>query len=149
MLKWSRARQRYERQGLLVEDDALTQAEEACEADAATRAARREQAAERRAELDQASVARFAARVRELCPLCPDGRETVIAEHACRKFSGRIGRSGAAKSFDPDAVRLAVVGHIRHAETPYDDLLLSGCDRHDARTRVREAVDQVLSAWGR
>ena len=102
----------------------------------------------RRAELDQAYVARFAARVRELCPLCPNGRETVIAEHACRKFSGRIGRSGAAKSFDPDAVRLAVVAHIRHAETPYDDLLLSGCDRHDARARVREAVDQVLSAWG-
>ena len=40
VLKWSRARQRYERQGLLVEDDALTQAEEACEADAATRAVR-------------------------------------------------------------------------------------------------------------
>jgi len=148
VLKWSHARNRYERQGLLVEDEALTLAEEACDADAATRAARRAQAAERRAELDQAYIARFAARIRALYPHCPDGRETVIAEHACRKFSGRIGRSGAAKSFDPDAVRLAVVAHIRHAETPYDDLLLSGYDRHDARAHVREAVDQVLSAWG-
>lgn len=41
VVKWSRARKRYERQGLLVEEDALKKAEEECAADAATRAARR------------------------------------------------------------------------------------------------------------
>ena len=66
VLKWSRARKRYERQGLLVEDEALERAEQACAADAATREARRSSAAERRAELDDQYVARFAARVREL-----------------------------------------------------------------------------------
>ena len=147
VLKWSRARKHYERQGLLVEDEALTKAEEACEADAKTREVRRKQAVARREELDHEYVARFAARIRELYPHCPEGRETMIAEHACRKYSGRIGRSGAAKSFDPDAVRLAVVAHIRHTETPYDDLLLQGHDRHDARSRVRDAVDAILRTW--
>ena len=95
VLKWSQARKRYERQGLLVEEDALARAEQECAADAATREARRASAAQRRAELDQEYVVRFAARVRELYPSCPKGRETKIAEHACRKYSGRVGRSGA------------------------------------------------------
>jgi hypothetical protein len=139
----------YERQGLLVEEDALNKAEEDCAADAATRAARREQSAQRRAELDEDYVARFAARVRDLYPRCPDGRETLIAEHACRKYSGRIGRSRDAKALDPDAVRLAVVAHIRHRETPYDELLLRGYDRHDARAQVRDAVMAILRTWER
>ena len=147
VLKWSRTRKRYERQGLLVEEDALTKAEAECDADAASRAARRDQAAVRRAELDQDYVTRFAARVRELYPHCPDGRETMIAEHACRKYSGRIGRSAGAKSFDPKAIRVAVIAHIRHTETRYDDFLLGGYDRHDARARVRDQIDEILRTW--
>lgn len=149
VLKWSQARKRYERQGLLVEEDALARAEEACAADAATREATRARAAERRTELDREYVARFAARVRELYPGTPEGRETEIAEHACRKYSGRVGRSGAAKALDEDAVRLAVVAHVRHTETPYDDLLVGGCERGEARARVRDQVAAVLSAWQR
>jgi hypothetical protein len=147
VVKWSRARKRYERQGLLVEDEALTRAEAECEADAKTREARRKQAVARRAELDEEYLIRFAARVRELYPHCPEGRETEIAEHACRKYSGRVGRSAAAKSLDPDAVRLAVTAHIRHTETSYDDLLLAGIDRSEARSRVREAVESTLRTW--
>ncbi|WP_295544147.1 DUF2293 domain-containing protein [uncultured Thiohalocapsa sp.] len=147
VVKWSRARKRYERQGLLVEDDALATAEAESEADAATRAARRERAQVRRLELDQAYVARFAARIRELYPHCPADREIAIAEHACRKYSGRVGRTRAAQDLEQDAVRLAVIAHIRHAQTPYDDLLLQGWDRHEARAQVRDAVDAVLRDW--
>ena len=53
VLKWSRARKRYERQGLLVETEALEQAEKECLADAEVRARRQERAAKRRAEIDQ------------------------------------------------------------------------------------------------
>jgi hypothetical protein len=53
VLKWSRARKRYERQGLLVEAKALEQAEVECLADSEARARRRERAAERRAEVDR------------------------------------------------------------------------------------------------
>lgn len=147
VLKWSRARKRYERQGLLVEEDALEQAEQECTADTATREARRARAAERRAELDDRYVVRFAERVRELYPGCPQGRERQIAEHACRKYSGGVGRSAAAKDLDEQAVRLAVVAHVRHAETEYDALLVGGWDRQEARAHVNEEVSAVLSQW--
>jgi hypothetical protein len=149
VLKWTRARKRYERQGLLVEEVALEQAEQECTADAATREARRARAAERRAELDDRYVVRFAERVRELYPGCPQGRETQIAEHACRRYSGRVGRSAAAKDLDEQAVRLAVVAHVRHTETEYDALLVGGWERQEARARVDEDVSVVVGAWRR
>jgi hypothetical protein len=147
VLRWSRARKRYERQGLLVETEALDRAEEECLADEDIRARRREREAERRAELDREYVAQFAARVRELFPGCPPGREVAIAEHACLKYSGRVGRSAAAKSFDQEAIRLAVIAHIRHRETPYDTLLAAGHERWDARAQVEGAVARVLDQW--
>lgn len=147
VLKWSRSRNRYERQGLLVEETALEKAEKECLADDEVRARRREREAERMAELDQKYMERFAKRVRELFPLCPHGREVVIAEHACLKYSGRIGRTATAKSLDESAIRLAVIAHIRHAETPYDDLLATGLDRWEARARVEGKVDAILNRW--
>jgi hypothetical protein len=86
--------------------------------------------------------------VKELFPKCPAGREREIAEHACLKYSGRIGRSASAKSLDEEAVRLAVIAHIRHAETKYDELLSKGYDRREARAEVEEAVYRVLKEWG-
>jgi hypothetical protein len=147
VLKWSRTRKRYERQGLLVESEALAQADYEWAADEETRKAARLRAAARRAELDQEFVHHFAVRLRELYPYCPKGREDVIAEHACRKYSGRVGRSAAAKALDEDAVRLAVAAHVRHAETEYDDLLLRGFERWEARESVRAQVDKILSRW--
>ena len=148
VLKWSSARKRYERQGLLVEEDALSQAESECLADAEVRARRSERESERRAELDREYVSAFAARVRELFPGLPESRERVIAERACRKYSGRVGRSAAAKSFDENAVRLAVLAHIRHRETKYDELLGQGWGRGEARARVREQVESICETWG-
>jgi len=147
VLKWSRARKRYERQGLLVEEQALDRAEAECLSDAEARARRRDREGERRAELDAEFVARFAARIRQLYPGCPPERPEQIASRACQKYSGRVGRSAAAKHFDEEAVRLAVVAHVRHEETNYDELLARGVERRDARDRVRKDVDRVLSGW--
>ena len=149
VLKWSHARKRYERQGLLVEEAALEKAESECLADADARTRRSEREGQRRAEFDQAYVEGFSRRVRELFPACPPGTERAIAEHACLKYSGRIGRSAAAKSYDEEAVRLAVQAHIRHAETLYDRLLASGQDRQAARRQVEVQVRSVLAAWQR
>ncbi len=147
VLKWSRARKRYERQGLLVENDALERAERECKGDAAQREIRRGQAALRRAELDEEYIRHFTARVREVYPYCPPGREALIAEHACRKYSGRVGRSAAAKELDEQAVRFAVTAHVRHAETNYDELLSSMFERSEARMMVRDAVAEILEMW--
>ena len=147
VLKWSRARKRYERQGLLVEEQAIERAETECLADSEVRARRREREAERRVQLDREYVERFAQRVRELFSACPAGRERAIAEHACRKYSGRIGRSAAGKRLDEEAIRLAVTAHVRHAETRYDELLAKGYERREAREQVEEKVLQVLAKW--
>ena len=147
VLKWSKARKRYERQGLLVEELSLKQAEIECLADADARAHRRIREADHRAELDLTYIKRFAERVRQLYPACPSETAASIAEHACTKYSGRVGRSAAAKALDEHAVRLAVVAHVRHVETPYDKLLMNGWEQVEARLKVEEAVRLVLAKW--
>lgn len=147
VVRFSRARKRYERQGVLVEQDALERAERECLDDAESRSRARERAAERREAADQAYVAAFAARVAELYPGCPAQEQARIASHACAVGSGRIGRTGAAKQLEAEAVDLAVRAHVRHAHTPYDELLARGLDRADARARVRDSVEKVLSTW--
>ncbi|NEC28455.1 DUF2293 domain-containing protein, partial [Streptomyces sp. SID8111] len=47
------------------------------------------------------------------------------------------------------AVISAVVASVRHLETPYDRLLMSGVPRHEARRRIAAAVETVLHGWAR
>ena len=147
VVRFSRSRKRYERQGVLVEEPALERAEQECLADAEARALARERADERRAELDQQYVMAFAQHIGERFPACPATEQRAIAEHACRKYTGRIGRSAAAKRFDADAVDLAVRAHVRHAHTRYDELLIQGWSRGDARAEVESRVEEVLQGW--
>lgn len=143
VLRWSRSRKQYERQGLLVEDEALQRAEAECLNDEAVRSRRRERDAERRASQDAVFVAAFATRISELFPACPAERPERIAEHACERSSQRVGRTVAARRLD----EAAVVAHIRHTETRYDALLARGVERVDARAQVRADVDDVLARW--
>jgi hypothetical protein len=147
VVRFSRTRGRYERQGVLVEEAALAQAERECLADADARERARARAAERRSELDEEYVAEFAQRLGDLFPGCPAPERQDIATHACRKYSGRVGRSAAARDFDPTAIELAVRAHIRHCHTSYDRLLARGSDRADARAAVSDAVDEVFARW--
>lgn len=147
VVEWSRSRKRYERQGILLSEDALARAEEECLGDAESRERRRLRDADRRAELDAGYVRRFAAAVREQYPSAPVGAEEQIAAHACRKFSGRVGRSAAAKELDATMIRLAVIAHIRHVHTNYDELLMSGCDRGEARLAVRDEIERTIERW--
>ncbi len=147
VVRFSRTRNRYERQGLLVEEEALARAEQECLSDADARRLARERVAERRAELDAEYVAAFARRVGELFPGCPAVERTAIAEHACRKYSGRVGRCAAAKNLEEDAVLLAVRAHVRHVHTPYDRLLARGRERYEARDEVALAVAKRLEDW--
>jgi hypothetical protein len=147
VLKWSRSRKRYERQGLLVERPALERAEQECLGDAAAREQRRARAEARREEADREYVEQFARRIRELFPGCPVRREEDIADHACRKYSGRVGRCAAARDLDPEMIELAVRAHIRHALTRYDELLAGGCERHEARATVEDMVRETIHAW--
>jgi hypothetical protein len=147
VVKFAKARGRHERQGVLVEPAALERAEAECAADATRREAERGRRRVRDEAADRAYVARFAERVRELFPGCPPADAEDIARHACAKYSGRVGRSAAAKTFDPDAAQLAVRAHIRHRHTTYDDLLAAGRKPAEARPLVRERIDAVMRRW--
>lgn len=147
VVQFSRSRKRYERQGLLVEEAGLQRAEQACLEDADARARARERAAARRAVLDKEYVAAFADAVRAQYPDCPSDEARRIAEHACAKHSGRVGRSASAKQLEAGAVMLAVRAHVRHEKTDYDLLLADGQERLEARDAVAEKVDEILVRW--
>ena len=74
VVRWSRARKRYERQGILVEPEAIIRAEEESLADTEVRERRQARVAERRAVEDQDFMASFARAIREQYPNCPAGR---------------------------------------------------------------------------
>jgi len=86
-------------------------------------------------------------RIDDLFPGCPGDEQRAIAEHACQKYSGRVGRSAAAKELEATAVELAVRAHVRHVYTSYDDLLSGGVPRDEARARVYDAVVVRLREW--
>lgn len=149
LVRFSRTRKRYERQGILVEEAALERAERECMADAEARARARARTARRRTLLDAQYVLRFALEIGRLYPACPEAERAVIAERACLKYSGRVGRTAAAKRFDVEVIELAVRAHVRHAHTPYDELLAGGEERHEARAAVAGEVEEVLGRWRR
>lgn len=147
VVRWSRSRKRYERQGVLVEEPALEAAEEQCFADEDVRLRRRERDRERRADQDVEFQAKFAAEIGRLFPGCPARRAQAIALHAGTRGSGRVGRSAAGRALDENAVTLAVVASVRHQDTDYDTLLMTGVPRDTARDRIRTKIDAVLDRW--
>ncbi len=149
VVRFSRSRKRYERQGLLVESGALERAQEECLSDEAKRQLAREKASLARERADNQYVAQFTDSIRSRYPGCPPTEAEAIAKHACEKYSGRVGRSAAAKSFDAMAIDLAVKAHVRHAHTKYDQLMSRGWDRTEARSAVLGRVTEILARWRR
>ena len=147
VVQWSRSRQRYERQGILVTSQAIDQAEQLCLEDTGARECQRERAAARREKAETDYVVDVASAIRAAFPGCPSGVPDQIAVWTCRKHSGRVGRSSAAKALDPQAHRLAVIAHIRHEHTDYDRLLMLHGDRESARQVVRPEIDRILAQW--
>lgn len=147
VVRWSTRRKRYERQGILAEAVAIEQAAQECLSDADMRARRRTREQSRRADQDVHFRSEFAAAVREQFPGCPLDRAEAIAFHAAARGSGRVGRSAAGRALDRNAVRLAVVASVRHVDTDYDALLMTGVDRESARAQVHQRVEDVVNAW--
>lgn len=147
VVQFNRRRRRYERQGLLVTAKAIEQAQAECAADAPERAAARQRAAVYRKKEDQAFIKSMTASILEQYPACPPDEARCIAAHAGQRSSGRVGRSAAGQALDPHAIDLAVIAHIRHEHTDYDQLLMQGTARQDARTLVGDTIDRVAMMW--
>lgn len=147
VVRFSRTRGRYERQGILIAEAALERAEEECLADSEQRALRAERNAVRRAEYDQHLMVRMTGAILQLFPGCPPKEAQTIAEHTARPGGGRVGRTSAGQSLEDTALTAAVIAFIRHRHTRYDELLMSGYSRSDARDSIREELDRVLETW--
>lgn len=48
---------------------------------------------------------------------------------------------------DPSLIELAVAASVRHLGTRYDELLMSGMSRSDARANVHPEVTRILDRW--
>lgn len=145
--KFSKSRRRNERQGVLVSAAGLAQAEAECLSDEEQRAQRRERDRIRAEKMDKNYIQAFAVAINNFFPHCPEGRASEIADHACEKYSGRVGRSAGAKEFGERFITMSVIAHIRHTETNYDELLAKCFDRDVAREQVWEKISQCLVRW--
>jgi hypothetical protein len=147
VVRFSRSRKRYERQGILVESAALEKAELECLEDAEERAVARAREAVRRREEDRELVARMAKQIRVLFPGCPAHELTAIAQHTAARGSGRVGRTEAGRNLEDQALTAAVIAAVRHKHTGYDEMLARGIDRMIARQRVAGKIEEILAAW--
>jgi len=147
VVRFSRSRGRYERQGILVETAALEKAERECAGDAEARARQRAHAAAVRLEQDRELAVRITKQIMNLFPGCRPEEAAAIARHTAVRGSGRAGRTAAGRSLEEQALTNAVTAAVRHRYTEYDSLLASGLDRALARERVAAQVRAILAEW--
>ncbi len=146
-VEFNKRRKRYERRGTLVTAEAIQQAEEECEADADVRERMRERRAlaAKRDDVELAEAMRV--EILKLFPSCPKDEAEAIAQHTAVRGSGRVGRSAAGRQLSPEALKLAVIAHIRHTHTDYDRLLMNGTPRQTARDWIADSLSKVLEHW--
>lgn len=147
VVRFSRSRGRYERQGILVEPAALERAERECAADADQRAKTRAAGAAHREKEDRDFIQRLTRQILVLFPGCPPREAERIAAHTAVRGSGRVGRTAAARNLDDRALHAAVAAAVRHNHTDYDERLSAGADRESARAIVGQQVHRILDTW--
>jgi hypothetical protein len=147
VMEFNRRRKRFERRGILVTQQAIEEAEASMDFDADKRAVQRERAAVQRDKQDEQLVQTMHAEILRQFPHCPSDAALRIAVHTAKRGSGRVGRSAAGRDVDPHAIKLAVIAHIRHEHTPYDEMLMNGVARREARLQIQAAVAEKLSQW--
>jgi hypothetical protein len=147
VVRFSRSRGHYERQGILVEVAALEKAEQECALDAEERALERARGAAARRKQDGELVVRMTKQIMTLFPACPPKEAAAIAGHTAARGSGRVGRTEVGRKLDEQALTAAVTAAVRHRQTDYDSLLMSGLDRTLAREQIAGQVHEILAAW--
>src|SRR5207253_10432814 len=148
VVRFSRARKRYERQGVRVEESALEQAGAKCSADDEQRSVRRERAEIYRDKQDQVLAMRMVESIRQMFPRCPPEEARAIAAQTSVRGSGRVGRTASGRALEEEALRAAVVAAIRHRHTKYDRPLMKGLAATETKQTVRDAMDDVFLTGG-
>ncbi|CAI6294203.1 unnamed protein product [Periconia digitata] len=95
---------------------------------------------------DAALVRTAAAELDSQFPNIPKEDRKKILNHGFRKNSGRVGRTNQMPM--SRKVLYAVVAHIRHKHTNYDQMLNDGTTREDARKKIHKKLQSILREWG-
>lgn len=91
----------------------------------------------------EAQVVAVSSEMRRRFPSMPEGEEIEITKRAWSVGSGRVGRSSTAD----DPIMAAVVAHVRHNYTDYDELLNLYRDRDMARGEVTQKIASIIREW--
>lgn len=94
---------------------------------------------------DQSIHDDFEAVIQREFPLMPPDSLPKVLHTALQKRKGKVGRTGTLSN--RDKAHLAVRAHIRHSETPYEQLMESGLSREQARDMVAPQVDAIAQSW--
>lgn len=119
-----------------------TKIHEEVNADAEASAAHRATAVKSR---DAAVEHEFKAELLRLYPKMPQESVRNILQQALEKRRRRVGRT--TKLDIKTKVQLAVVAHIRHRHTRYEELLKTGTGRDKARRLVADESKRVALSW--
>lgn len=95
---------------------------------------------------DATQLGQAATELRKQFPKIPKEEQNMILKHGFRKHSGRVGRTGLIPL--PKKVLFAVIAHIRHRHTEYEQLLKKGEDRDTARRAIAQETQIILRNWG-
>ena len=91
-------------------------------------------------ELAQATIT-----MQKIFPQAPAKEIEAAVKRAYLKSSGRVGRTSSLTA--EQKATLAMIAHIRHSKTFYDQLLRTGVGRSEARERVEQYVTQAVNMW--
>lgn len=80
------------------------------------------------------------AHIRRCHPRCPD----FAVEFFVAEVAGRAWRQCTIGT----AVGISMQNYLRHNMTDYDQLLLEGVDRAEAKRRVEPKVNRMIALWG-
>jgi hypothetical protein len=103
----------------------------------------RRAATERR---DASLLAAASSELHDRFPKIPGDEAEMVLKHGFKKNSGRVGRTSLVPL--SQKVVLAVIAHVRHKHTKYNEILERGDERKDARRAVRKQIEMILRRWG-
>ncbi len=70
-------------------------------------------------------------------------------EFAVNFFAAEVARSSWKRATLGKAVGITLQNYLRHNLTDYDQLLLSGISRREARRRVQPRVNAMIQSWSK
>jgi hypothetical protein len=109
------------------------------------RAATRKAAELSRARRHGRELGRLTVRLGVLYPGMPEGERQEVVRRAFEVGSGRVGRTTRIE--EDKRLELAVIAHVRHQHTHYDERLMAGEDRECVRKEIRDDVDSIITRW--